>query len=501
MRFVSNRNGWGIAALLVVSCGLAAWAVAPSAARKFTLIYNVNNAGYIDVCGCKHKEVRQGSITRRASFLKQIRATGRDLLLLDGGSSFFPVDERVKDTERAEAIRKAELIVEAYNRMGYRAMAVGSSDIAAGIDTLKALEKKAKFTFLSANFFENAESSDHKLIFTPHIIIEIGGLRVGILGLTLNTMSRAYLAKAAPNTMVGDPIEAAQKSLAELKGKTDLVIALSHIREETNFELIEKLKELEIVVDPCIQYGNHHTWLKDEAEWLVVKDGTMVFRSDGQGARMGVVDIELVEPRGKLVSADRLHQLDEAVKAGTAKPEEVAELEAGRGKNQFSLTRVSLEPHHRTDPEMDMLIEEWKKKIDPSTVARLEEQLPKRGEFLTVEKCGGCHQKVLAFWKETKHSHAWASLEETSDQHRFDCVGCHSLGYGQAFLDTSKVGAYANVQCESCHGTNPKHAEEPAKNHFSRVSKVDCIVCHNKEQTREEFNFAQARAKIQCPKG
>ena len=79
-------------------------------------------------------------------------------------------------------------------------------------------------------------------------------------------------------------------------------------------------------------------------------------------------------------------------------------------------------------------------------------------------------------------------------------MGCHSLGYGQAFLDTSKVGAYANVQCESCHGTNPKHAEDPAKNHFSRVSRADCVVCHNKEQTREEFNFAQARAKIQCPK-
>jgi len=503
MAYVSTRTGtrtgWGAAAILAVSCGIAAWAAAPSAAKRFTLIYNVNNSGYIDVCGCKHKEVRQGSITRRASFLKQIRATGRDILLLDGGSSLFPVDERVKDAEKAEAIRKAELIVEAYNRMGYRAMAIGSADIAAGIDTLKALEKKAKFTFLSANFYESGENP--KPIFTPHIVVEVGGMRVGIIGLTLNTMSRAYLGKAAPNTTVGDPIEAAQKSLAELKGKTDLVIALSHIREETNFELISKLKDLEIVVDPCIQLGNHHTWLKDEAEWLLVKDGTMVFRSDGQGARMGVVDMELVEPRGKLVSADRLRQIEEAAKAGTVTPEELAELEAGKSKNRFMLTRVSLEPHHRTDPEMDMLIEEWKKKIDPSKVAHFEEQLPKRGEFLGVEKCGSCHPKVLAFWKETKHAHAWASLEETGDQHRFDCVGCHSLGYGQAFLDTSKVGAYANVQCESCHGTNPKHAEDPANHHFSRVSKPDCIVCHNKEQTREEFNFAQMRAKIQCPKG
>jgi len=26
--------------------------------KTFSLVYNVNNAGYIDVCGCKHKEVR-----------------------------------------------------------------------------------------------------------------------------------------------------------------------------------------------------------------------------------------------------------------------------------------------------------------------------------------------------------------------------------------------------------------------------------------------------------
>ena len=64
---------------LIVSCMLfglvdAAEGDAPTTTvewnspRSLTLVYNVNNAGYIDVCGCKHKEGRQGSITRRASF-------------------------------------------------------------------------------------------------------------------------------------------------------------------------------------------------------------------------------------------------------------------------------------------------------------------------------------------------------------------------------------------------------------------------------------------------
>ncbi len=484
-----------IAAGIFAGCAIGT-AGAPESSKKLTLVYNVNNAGYVDVCGCKHKEVRQGSITRRASFLRQLRATGRELCLLDGGSSLFALDDRLKDAERVEAIRKAELIVEAYNRMGYRALAIGSSDLAGGLDTLQALEKKAKFAFLSANLLDKSTQQPY---FKPHAILESSGIRVGVIGLTLNTMDKLFLSKVAPNAVVTDPIEAAKKSLGELSGKVDLVIALSHLREETSFELISKLKDLEIVVDPFIQYGNHHTWIKDD-EWVSFRDDCLLLRSDGQGARMGVVDITMTAQRKFLVQEDRVKELEETQSAGTATPEEKAELEKARGKNLFQFQRISLEPHHRADPEIDKLIEEWKKNIDPSQVARFEADLPRKGDFQTAEKCKTCHEKQYMNWKNTKHSQAMASLAETGDQHRYDCVGCHALGYGEAFLDTSKVGAYGDVQCESCHGTNPKHSDDPKQFTFAKVGRSDCIVCHNKEQTRNEFNYAQARPKVQCPK-
>ncbi len=480
----------------LLTAGTVGQAGAPDGAKKFTLVYNVNNAGYIDVCGCKHKEVRQGSITRRASFLKQLKATGRNLLLLDGGSSLFALDDRLKDAERIEAIRKAELIVEAYNRMGYKAMAIGSFDLAGGLDTLLALEKKAKFEFLSANMVHKSTKQPY---FKPHTIIEIAGVRVGVIGLTLNTMDSVYLAKVAPDLEVTDPIEAARASVSELKDKTDILIALSHVREETSSELISKLKELQIVVDPYIQYGNHHTWIKEE-EWIDFKGDTLFLRSDGQGARMGVVDITMVAPHKMLAQADRVTELEDAVKAGKATPDEKTELENSRGKNPFMFERISLEPHHKTDPDMDRLIEEWKKNIDPQKVASLEAELPHKADFQTVEKCKACHVKQYENWKTTKHSHAMASLAETGDQHRYDCIGCHSLGYGEAFLDTTKVGAFGDVQCESCHGTNPKHSDDPKKSQFAKVQRSDCIVCHNKEQLRTEFNFAAAKPQVQCPK-
>ena len=464
--------------------------------KSFTLVYNVNNAGYIDVCGCKHKEVRQGSITRRASFLKQFRSTGRDLLLLDGGSCLFPIRDRVKDEHRAEAIRKAELIIEAYNRMGYRAMAVGPFDMAAGLDTLRELEKKAKFTLLSANLYDK----DGQRIFKPYAIFEVAGVRVGVFGLTLDSLGKPYRLKVCPDAELRDPKQAAREMVAELKGKVDLLVALSHIREEMNFELAKELEDLDILLDPYIQYGNHHTWIKEE-EWVGLQGETVFLRTDGQGARLGVLDITMRSPAEKLIDVNSIYDLEDAISAGEATAEQKTKLAALRGKNPFEFSRVSIEPHHLTDPEIDQLIDAWRNNVDPAKVARQEAGLPASDQYLTVTGCQSCHETQHAFWEKTKHANALASLVTTNDQHRFDCVGCHSLGYGKAFLDTRNMDKFANVQCESCHGTNPEHAQAPEKHSFGTIKKNDCLVCHNKAQTLKDFNFVFAKRMIACPKG
>ena len=146
-----------------------------------------------------------------------------------------------------EAMRKAELIVEAYNRMGYHAMAVGSFDIAAGLDSLKKLEERADFVFLSANLLDTKTG---KPVFKPHIIVKKGGSRIGVIGLTQATMSKTYLSKVAPGTKIEEPEKAVRRSLEALRGQTDTVIVLSHLREESNFEIRKSLLE----ALPCFNF-------------------------------------------------------------------------------------------------------------------------------------------------------------------------------------------------------------------------------------------------------
>ena len=77
--------------------------------RDLFFIYSVNNVGYIDVCGCKHKKVRQGSLPRRASYLRQVRSRRDDLLLVDGGNTLFGSDDRkAKPHEKTQLKEKAK---------------------------------------------------------------------------------------------------------------------------------------------------------------------------------------------------------------------------------------------------------------------------------------------------------------------------------------------------------------------------------------------------------
>src|SRR5690606_1408959 len=110
-----------------------------------------------------------------------------------------------------------------------------------------------------------------------------GDVRVGVIGLTLDTLTRPFLDQVAPNAELLDPIEAARKSVAALRDQTDLIIGLTHVREETTFKIAAAVPEIRFALDPYIQYGSHHTWIK-EHEWLLPKEDTWILRTDGQGA-------------------------------------------------------------------------------------------------------------------------------------------------------------------------------------------------------------------------
>lgn len=453
-------------------------APAPAPAPKGTfLIYSVNTTGEIDVCGCKRKKVRQGSITRRASYIRQARFQHPSLLLVDGGNTLLgPEDKRGEAHERKQTLEKAKVLVESYNRLGYHAMAIGNYDLMFSQAELEELRKLARFPFLSANL---VDATTGETIFSPTAEVEVGGVKVGILGLTLEKFPQYYLDQGSPGRplkLLG-AIETAKKHVPALREKCDVVIVLSLQDVATNRKLAEEVPGIDFLVDPMIELGNHKLWIDDDK--LLERAGeTLILRMDAQGARLGTLDLTLGAAGRPFV--------------------DLADENAPPGRSSYWFERVSLEPHMLEDPEVALLVEAFKQQASIVDVAALP-PLPHKDRYRTSAVCQACHQEQYDFWKGTKHGTAFASLEETGDQWRQDCIACHVLGYGQAFIAPADADPYKDVQCENCHGLNPQHPEDPAAHEWPKIEEPACLVCHNQEQTRTEFHFFMEKPKVACP--
>lgn len=458
---------------------------------RFAVVASVNNAGYIDVCGCKRKVVRQGSLSRRATLVRELRAGSVPFLLLDGGSALFSLQHNPKPFERPQWLAKARIIIDAYNAMGYDALNVGNADLKLGLETLKELEERARFPFLSANFLD----PEGKPVFRPYIVKAVAGVRVGIIGLIINTLNPHFIERVAPGCRVRDAIETAREIAAEIEDDVDVLIALSHCREETNRKLAREVPRIDFIVDPNITLGSHGVWIT-QAERCHERVGrTAIVRTDGEGARLCRLDLAVPRPGAPFETKDELLRLEKGIFIDPI-PEDLAGAVGGKG-NAYAVTRVSVEPHYLPDPTIQAWIDAWKK--EPGAAP---ERLPESAEkvaYLGAKACQDCHEAQYEAWLRSPHAGAFQALVDRGDHRRMDCIACHTLGFGRAFIDVNEAPKWANVQCESCHGTNPEHAEAPEKHRWGPVTRPRCLVCHNEEQTRTKFP-ASAFFRMRCPR-
>jgi 2',3'-cyclic-nucleotide 2'-phosphodiesterase (5'-nucleotidase family) len=135
------------------------------------------------------------------------------VLVVDAGNALF----KAGAPNDAASQSRAEFILRTMGELGTAAMAVGDRDLVAGEAFLKKAAARLGVKLLSANLVDDKG----KLIFPATAQLSVGGSRVGLLGIS------PLRSDARPQSR--PPVQAALAEARKLRGKVDLVIALSAI--------------------------------------------------------------------------------------------------------------------------------------------------------------------------------------------------------------------------------------------------------------------------------
>lgn len=202
-----------VAVLLLVGLPLEVEA----APRRLVLLFTGDNRGEIAPCGCKAEP--QGGLARRKTAVEAERVRGLPVVLLDSGNALFRDPGRSADPLVRQ---RAELVLEQMEALGTAAMAVGERDLSLGLSFLKKATGRKKLKLLSANLVDKAG----KAPFTASTVLEAGGLKVGVVGI-----SPEGTPTGEPGLKGRPPREAALAEARRLRqaGKVDVVVVLAAV--------------------------------------------------------------------------------------------------------------------------------------------------------------------------------------------------------------------------------------------------------------------------------
>ena len=177
---------------------------------------------------------------------------------------------------------RGEAIIAGMNLMGYDAMALGPKELSLGLDLLRQRMGEAGFPILSANA---VLAGTEQLVAEPYTVLDVGGHRVGVIGLT------RVEAAPASGFQVLDPQQAAERYVPEVRQKADTVIVLANLEYNAALALAGAVPGIDLLVGA----------LPSQAPTQSVRapgTGTLVVVADlaspgHSGRRMGVVLVTL----------------------------------------------------------------------------------------------------------------------------------------------------------------------------------------------------------------
>ena len=189
-----------------------------------------------------------GGVARRATIIKQVRAEGGNLLVLDAG-------DQLQGTLFYDRY-KGEEAYTFMNLLGYQAMTLGTHDFDDGPSNLSGFIGHLNFPVLGANIDASNEASLAGCI-QPYTILEVNGTRIGIVGFAAE--DTGILSNPGANVHFLNIERTVQAAVDELTAQgITIIIALSQAGYVRDQQVAKNVTGIDVIIG-----GHTHTYLSN----------------------------------------------------------------------------------------------------------------------------------------------------------------------------------------------------------------------------------------------
>ncbi len=224
----------------------------------------------------------RGGFAQLATAIRMERERSRATLVLNAG-------DLVQGTP-VSSIFEGVPCYEVASRMGFDASVLGNHEFDYTWRKIPDFVAAASFPIVTANV---VDPNGRLLAPAPYVILERGGLRVGVIGVLLERLDELTKAHQRGDWRVLPVAETVRRYAREIEDKTDLIVVLGHLYEEEEKEILETVPEVDVVVS-----GHNHAGLREP----VVVDGRILVRVRSYGVELGRLDLEVDRKTGTVAS-------------------------------------------------------------------------------------------------------------------------------------------------------------------------------------------------------
>ncbi|WP_341530841.1 bifunctional metallophosphatase/5'-nucleotidase [Nostoc sp. UHCC 0302] len=423
-------NGYGIALQVLAIVTLATPALAE--------IVNINLLQLNDIYEITPVEGgTRGGLARVATLRQQLyKANPRTYTFL-AGDGFSP---SALGTAKINGIPLAgQQMIAVMNALGFDYATFGNHEFDLPENLFYQRLKESQFRWFSGNV---SDSKGQPFKGVPRsIVFNVKGdrgavVRVGLIGVTLNSNQPQYVSYT-------DPIETAKQQVQALKGKVDIVVAVTHLPIESDRKLAETVPEIDIILG-----GHEHENIQ---QWRG-RDFTPIFKADANARTVYVhqlsydttkrslqINSRLVpitdkiadEPKTAKVVKEWLERGYQAFRANGFKPEQQVAivpdaldgLESSVRNTSTKLTELIAQAMLKEVQDADLVIfNSGSIRIDdvippgPVTQYDMIRVLPFGGKVVAIEMNGELLKRVLDKGQANKGSGGYLQTAKVSQQ-------------------------------------------------------------------------------------